>query len=360
MEYIKLKYIAKYPTGKLNSNEACEDGRYPFFTCSHELYYINKYSYDGEYVLLGGNNASGDFPIFYYYGKFDAYQRTYLIQPINESQYNTRYLYYSISLKLRQMKNNAAGTATKFLTKPILNNILIESFSIEQQKRIADILSKYDELIEVNNKRIKILEQTAEELYKEWFVRFRFPGHETAQFENGLPKGWRIDNLGNYANVFTGKSNRQDAIDEGEYVFFDRSQEIKHSSIWLYDCEGIIIPGEGTSFIPRYYKGKFDLHQRCYCVQPNSSIFGMYMFYYLMLNRHYFLTVATGATVPSLRLKNFTSMKFLIPSEDILKRFGEIVNKTNNFVSNLKQQNDNLIKQRDLLLPRLMSGKLEV
>lgn len=103
MNYEKLKNVAKYPTGKLNSNEAVENGKYPFFTCAHQIYAIDKYKYDGEYVLLGGNNASGDFPIFYYEGKFEAYQRTYLIQPLNPSKYNTRYLFYSIGLKLKQM-----------------------------------------------------------------------------------------------------------------------------------------------------------------------------------------------------------------------------------------------------------------
>ena len=72
MEFEKLKNIASFPTGKLNSNTAEIDGQYPFFTCAHEIFRINNYSYDGEYVLLGGNNASGDFSIFYYNGKFDA------------------------------------------------------------------------------------------------------------------------------------------------------------------------------------------------------------------------------------------------------------------------------------------------
>ena len=139
MEYRKLKTLAKYPTGKLNSSAAVEDGEYPFFTCAHDIYRIDQYSYDGEYVLLGGNNASGDFPIFYYNGKFDAYQRTYLIQPLSDDT-DTKYLFYSIGLKLHQMKANASGTATKFLTQPILNNINIEYRDIHEQKRIADIL----------------------------------------------------------------------------------------------------------------------------------------------------------------------------------------------------------------------------
>ena len=93
-----------------------------------------EYSYDGEICSSWGNNASGDFPIFYYNGKFDAYQRTYLIQPLSEDT-DTKYLYYSIGLKLHRMKANASGTATKFLTQPILNNINIEYRDIEEQKK---------------------------------------------------------------------------------------------------------------------------------------------------------------------------------------------------------------------------------
>lgn len=153
IEYEKLKNIASYPTGKLNSNAADENGKYPFFTCAHEIYKINSYSYDGEYVLLGGNNANGDFPVFYFNGKFDAYQRTYLISSKNPN-YETKYLYYAIQLKLKQMQKNASGTATKYLTLPILNSINIEKFDYDDQLKLINILEKYDLLIENNNKRI--------------------------------------------------------------------------------------------------------------------------------------------------------------------------------------------------------------
>lgn len=89
---------------------------------------------------------------------------------------------------------------------------------------------------------------------------------------------------GNVANISTGKCNREDAEQNGIYPLFDRSQEIKKSSTWLKDCEAIIVPGEGTSFIPRYFKGKFNLHQRCYCVEPTNKETGKYLFYMLMTN----------------------------------------------------------------------------
>ena len=360
MKYIKLKKIATYPTGKLNSNAAEEDGIYPFFTCSHDIYRINNYAYDGEYVLLGGNNATGDFPIFYYNGKFNAYQRTYLIQPIDTNQFDTRYLFYSIGLKLKLMQSNAAGTATRFLTQPILDNINIEYRPLPIQQKIASILSAYDNLIQNYKKQIEALQTAASELYKEWFVRFRFPGWKNAEFENGIPKGWKVEKLGTLANISTGKCNREDAEDDGIYPLFDRSQEIKKSNEWIKDCEAIIVPGEGTSFIPRYYKGKFNLHQRCYCVEPKYPDFGKFLFYVLMLNRKYFLSVATGATVPSLRYNNFASMKFILPEISLCNNFNKIANDIFAKVDNLQQQITNLTQQRDLLLPRLMSGKLEV
>ena len=228
------------------------------------------------------------------------------------------------------------------------------------QQKIASILSAYDNLIQNYKKQIEALQTAASELYKEWFVRFRFPGWKNAKFENGIPEGWKVEKLGTLANISTGKCNREDAEDDGIYPLFDRSQEIKKSNEWIKDCEAIIVPGEGTSFIPRYYKGKFNLHQRCYCVEPKYPDFGKFLFYVLMLNRKYFLSVATGATVPSLRYNNFASMKFILPEISLCNNFNKIVDDIFAKVDNLQQQITNLTQQRDLLLPRLMSGKLEV
>ena len=191
------------------------------------------------------------------------------------------------------------------------------------QQKIASILSAYDTLIENNTRRIRLLEQMAENLYKEWFVRFRFPGHEKVEMVNGLPKGWERTNLGKYANISTGKCNREDAEVDGKYPLFDRSQETKKSNHWIKDCEAIIVPGEGTSFIPRYYKGKFNLHQRCYCIEPTIEDIGFYLFHSVMLNRKYFLSVATGATVPSLRQNNFTRMKLIIAELYLVRKYNK-------------------------------------
>lgn len=276
---------------------------------------------------------------------------------------NTDYVYYLLRMNhIRQLAANSMTGASGRQRADLnfIKKIKWQFPVIEQQQKIASILSAYDDLIENNNKRIKILEQMAENLYKEWFVRFRFPDYQNTEFENGIPKGWNVIRLGEYANISTGKCNREDAEEAGIYPLFDRSQEIKKSNSWIKDCEAIIVPGEGTSFMPRYYVGKFNLHQRCYCIEPKNKNTGKYIFYSLMLNRIYFLYVATGATVPSLRQNNFTSMKIIMPKMSLVKRFDEIISLLFEQINFLENAIEKLSKQRDMLLPRLMSGKLEV
>lgn len=272
------------------------------------------------------------------------------------------YLYWLMRTKFYQRTiAGASNGATVHHTSP--DRILSFNWifpSLDNQKKIASILSAYDSQIENNKKRIKLLEQMAENLYKEWFVRFRFPGYEAAEFERGVPKGWIIEKLGNVANIRTGKCNREDAEEGGIFPLFDRSQEIKKSNTWLMDCEAIIVPGEGTSFTPRYYEGKFNLHQRCYCVEPRQKGTGKFLFYMLMFNKAYFLSVATGATVPSLRQNNFTKMKFIMPSFDLCRQYDKHITLFFTEIDTLSKQVETLTTQRDLLLPRLMSGKLSI
>ncbi|MEE1058302.1 MAG: restriction endonuclease subunit S [Treponema sp.] len=273
-----------------------------------------------------------------------------------------KWLHYFLSSNYAQnvILNYLQGTGQPFLSLNLIRGFKIWNPPNTILEKIVKILSRYDEAIENNNKRIKLLEQMAQNLYKEWFVRFRFPGYENCEFENGIPKGWKVEKLGNVANISTGKCNREDAEDDGIYPLFDRSQEIKLSNDWIKDCEAIIVPGEGTSFIPRYFVGKFNLHQRCYCVEPKIDKTGKFLFYTLMLNRRYFLSVATGATVPSLRYNNFAKMKFVMPELGVCQKFDDYITKYFLQIDNLKIANKNLAKQRDLLLPRLMSGKIEV
>ena len=382
MKYIKLKKIATYPTGKLNSNAAEKDGIYPFFTCSHDIYRINNYAYDGEYVLLGGNNATGDFPIFYYNGKFNAYQRTYLIQPIDTNQFDTRYLFYSIGLKLKLMQSNAAGTATRFLTQPILDNINIEYRPLPIQQKIASILSAYDNLIQNYKKQIEALQTAASELYKEWFVRFRFPGWQNAKFENGIPEGWKVERIGAlYDSTSGGTPSREheEYFQNGTYPWIKTGElkdspileteesitdeAIKHSSAKLFEKDSLIIAMYGATIGQLgINKMKATCNQACCVLRPKKDkAFGIYyLFHFFKENREFIIGLGNGAAQQNLSQVLINKLKIVNPNKEIFEIFEEKESMFFEKIYSLQQQITNLTQQRDLLLPRLMSGKLEV
>lgn len=373
MKYIKLKKIATYPTGKLNSNAAEKDGIYPFFTCSHDIYRINNYAYDGEYVLLGGNNATGDFPIFYYNGKFNAYQRTYLIQPIDTNQFDTRYLFYSIGLKLKLMQSNAAGTATRFLTQPILDNINIEYRPLPTQQKIASILSAYDNLIQNYKKQIKALQTAASELYKEWFVRFRFPGYQTTKFENGIPEGWKVEKLFDVAKIIYGYPfNSDEFCDDSTLNPVVRIRDILDNHTDTYTSEScdekywinpneMLIGMDGIFHMTLWTGERALQNQRTVRVTSKIKNLSNYYLYFSLYPQIKALEqMIVGTTVAHLGDKHLKKITILVPAEKILKMSYEKFEPMMNRIYSLQQQIINLTQQRDLLLPRLMSGKLEV
>jgi type I restriction enzyme S subunit len=193
-EAIRLGDHVNFQTGKLNSNAAKADGAFPFFTCSQETYRTDTYAFDGEYVLLAGNNANGIYPLKYFNGKFDAYQRTYAISSTDEQILDNRFLYYSLRPQLELMRSVSTGAATKFLTLTILKDLRIQKPTIDCQIRIASILSAYDDLIENNTRRLKLLEEMTQRIYREWFVNFHFPGHERVEIveskTGNVPHSW--------------------------------------------------------------------------------------------------------------------------------------------------------------------------
>jgi type I restriction enzyme, S subunit len=122
----KLGELVSFKTGKLDSNAAVPNGVYPFFTCSQENLRTNTFAFDTECVLLAGNNANGIYPLKYFRGKFDAYQRTYVITTRDPNRLITKFLYYALRPKLSEFRNISTGVATKFLTLTILNDTAIQ------------------------------------------------------------------------------------------------------------------------------------------------------------------------------------------------------------------------------------------
>lgn len=136
MKNSNLKTVANITTGKLDSNYAVNDGIYPFFTCAPEPLKINTYCYDCNAIMVAGNNAQGNFHINRYNGKFNAYQRTYVVTA--KENYNIDFIYYNLKTALQQLKNKSQGSQTKFLTLKILANLPIENVYYKDQLRITN------------------------------------------------------------------------------------------------------------------------------------------------------------------------------------------------------------------------------
>ena len=172
---------------------------------------------------------------------------------------------------------------------------------IQEQKKIGKMLSLLDERIATQNKIIDKLQSLIKGISNRIFASIQ--GIEYR--------------MGDIVTITNGNSNVQDAVTQskdGLYPFFDRSEDIKYLPTFLFDKEAIIYPGEGTEFMPRYFKGKFALHQRCYAIFDfNEIINARFLYFYLKTRNSYFVKNAVGSTVPSLRLDTFQMLKVIIP-----------------------------------------------
>ena len=152
--YITLGDVCNYTTGKLNSNAARDGGQYPFFTCSQETFKIDRYSFDQEALLLAGNNARAIYSVKYYNGKFDVYQRTYVISIKDTNICSYKYLLYELTRKLEMLRVSSLGSTTKYLTAGIIKGLKIVFPPLDEQEEIATILGAIDEkLITESNRK---------------------------------------------------------------------------------------------------------------------------------------------------------------------------------------------------------------
>jgi len=162
------------------------------------------------------------------------------------------------------------------------------------------------------------------------------------EYIGDIPEGWKWVKLGEMAEIKTGKTNSQDADNTGDYLLFDRSSVIKRSKKFLFDTEAVIVPGEGKEFIPRYYNGKFDLHQRTYAIFNFKKSIPKFIYYNVLLNKDIFKYFATGSTVLSLRLEHFLSFPILLPPIEEQKAIADVLSSIDDKIELLHRQNKTL------------------
>ena len=217
----------------------------------------------------------------------------------------------------------------------------IYTTSIEEENKIAKLLSLLDERIATQNKIIDKLQTLIKGISSRIFASIQ--GIEYR--------------MGDIVTITNGNSNVQDAVTQskdGLYPFFDRSEDIKYLPTFLFDKEAIIYPGEGTEFMPRYFKGKFALHQRCYAIFDfNEIINARFLYFYLKTRNSYFVKNAVGSTVPSLRLDTFQKIKVIIPPKKIQHSVSLCLSSMEQKCNVEKKILHKLLKQKQYLLRQM-------
>lgn len=294
----------------------------------------------------------------------------------DETQLLAKYLYYNLQFRYDELRSSSDSSSTRgSITTELLKALKITIPDLPTQEKIASILSAYDDAIENNNKRIKILEKMAENLYREWFVRMRFPGHETAEYENGLPKGWSVKRMQEFCYVtdgthdtpqpktygiplVTGKSISNGFIDFSQtYNIAVKDHEAiqKRSGVVTGDIIFSNIGTIGNCCIVDYDR-EFSV-KNAIIFKPNTWAVSVYLYYWLTSSsvKNLFLGQSNGASQQFVGLTYMRRMKIFIPSKHVIESFGKSTRPILEQRKILHRKNASLSYQRNKLLSRLLT-----
>ena len=302
------------------------------------------------------------------------------------------FAYYYLKLIEAQFHNSSSGAAIQNINTDILRQTEIPCPPLSVQRRIASILSAYDELMENSQRRIRILEAMARALYREWFVHFRFPGHEkhlhVASPLGDIPQGWEVKQIGEVADTFRGRSYRSvDLAEEGGLPFLnlkclDRDGGFRRSGLKRYTGEykpshvarkGDIVMGvtdmtqerrivAHAALVPTLDKEFGIASMDLVRIEPKHPMPKAFLYSFLRcssfadeVKQH-----ANGANVLHLAPERITDFRFPVPTVGLMHRFADFVAPTLEQMDALENKTENLRRTRDLLLPRLLSGQVEL
>ena len=375
----KLGDIAKFQTGRLNSNAAVENGKYPFFTCSPNTLAIDNYAFDKEAILLAGNNAEGNFSIKYYKGKFNAYQRTYIIETYNDIC-DIKFLFYALKLCLQQFKLMSQGTSTKFLTAVILNNFEISLPGLEEQRRIAGILGAIDDKIE-NNRRINTnLELQAQALFEEWISKSKTSkGVFDDIIQTTLAGDWGQETTqGNYTHeVYCIRGADIPALQNGDKgkmpIRYILEKNYKAKQLRANDLVIEISGGSPTQSTGRICMITQSLLDRlakdvvctnfCRAITPkNGYAIYIYLYWQMLYNKNTMFSYENGTTgIKNLNIADLISKEPIeIPAQEDVEKLNVVLQPIYDQIFANGLQNETLATLRDTLLPKLMNGEIKL
>ncbi len=272
-----------------------------------------------------------------------------------------RYLYYWFLMAGKQgaLKQYYTGATIMHMPGQKLKEVVIDKPPLYVQKKIGDYLEAYDNLIENNQKQIKLLEEAAQRLYKEWFVDLRFPGYEEVEIVDGVPEGWKKLGLSQIAPILTGKKDANFGTDDGKYSFFTCAQEPIKAPSYSFDCDAVILAGNGD-FNVKLFRGQFEAYQRTYVFSPTDRENLFLLYHAVRESMGQLFKCASGSTIKFLTKRMLEEIEVYIPSGDVKKQFNSYSVGVQQRVELLKRQIQLAKEARDRLLPKLMNGEIEV
>jgi len=365
MKKLNLGEYTKIKTGKLDANASSINGKYPFFTCSSEVLKIDYYDYDCECVLVAGN---GDLNVKYYNGKFNAYQRTYIIESSDTEVLNTKYLYYLIDSKIEQLRNASIGGVIKYIRLNNLTDIKFEKRNLEEQLHIVKELDKVKEIIDIRRKQLLEADKFIDCLFVKMFGN---PNQNDKNFEKIKLKDCvtRIENgksfvcenfkrEGTYPRML-----KLSAVTYGEFIeeenkalidseMFINSVEVKKGDLLftrkntpeLVGMSAYVYETLPNLMLP-------DLIFRFVTLENCNKLFLSKLINHKLFRKN-ITSIANGSakSMSNISKEKLMNLEIILPPIELQEKFSNIVEKTRKQKINIKKELDNAIKLRDSLM----------
>lgn len=291
------------------------------------------------------------------------------------------FLFYNLSHRAHSGHFNGlfTGATIKHLPREKLALVQVDVPDLPTQTRIAGILSAYDDLIENNRRRVALLEQAARLLYREWFVHLRFPGHETAKIVDGLPEGWKQTTVFDAVDILSGGTPKTDNAeywgdqfpfftpkDTGEFPYVNDTEKmiteagLKNCNSRLYEKDTLFITARGTVGKLRLAQRPMAMNQSCYALRSKCKLTQHHLYFAVSDRVNHLKAQAGGAVFAAIVVDTFKKIPLLIPSDEVAEEFARFARNALSQIDALAQQNSKLTRARDVLLPRLMDGRIPV